>query len=849
MTASSYSVNILLDATKAKSELASLEKRVNTFRQKMMKAISFEDKGARKREKAIRDTDKRRTADIRDAYFKKRVRDLELKGVKGLEEANKQLDKTQEDINKKAYGALRTRLKIVKDEINAAVRLNNEKAKGVAIDKKAGTVKNPNKIANWYGPQQAPTYGAGQAPVSIDARYNQQVRRAGFENRINMLSAQGIDQDPFRQQMGRITQAQAGKKGTNLGLLKQENREMDKLLKKAESKLRLSRKELQVNKAIVRDKAQMVKAEGDFSMLSDRRSYDVKGRRTFANNRFGRALGGRGFDRAAGMQGALISGAFPLLFGQGPAVAAAGAVGGGLGGGLFGQGGSFAGGIAATAAVTAISQLVNSVKELGTALRKPSENIDILVQRAGISGTALERQVSKLKELGLEATAADIALAEIDEFADVEQLKKLSKSFEQLGNTFAKLNTQVLSFVSQGLGDFAFFLNEVMQGASAGFTLRDVKEAVPKGREDEFNKMLGKLVPGSLPSNRFTAALGTNFDRAKGFGADVLTPDVLNQLRAEFVPSSAPAKVKISQDLLGSARSVKIDNLKSEIELEAQRLTQRSEEQDVIRKTNEIKKIESQIALKKFEFDKTEEGSRKDKLGDKLEELRLQRDLNKAQLENARILADPVQAAVIGLQKELNKLNDIRYQLVEAATAIGNAFSESFKGIVSGSMTAQQALANLFQRTADHFLDMAAQMIAKQIQMKILGIGFNLFAGADVRGAATDAGRSVLDMNQIMNGGLETVIGGNRNRATGGPVSGGSPYIVGEKGPELFVPGASGNIVPNHAMGGANVVVNVDASGSSVQGDSQSASELGEQLAAVVQAVIINEKRVGGLLN
>lgn len=38
--------------------------------------------------------------------------------------------------------------------------------------------------------------------------------------------------------------------------------------------------------------------------------------------------------------------------------------------------------------------------------------------------------------------------------------------------------------------------------------------------------------------------------------------------------------------------------------------------------------------------------------------------------------------------------------------------------------------------------------------------------------------------------------------ADGGPVSSGRPYIVGEEGPELFVPGASGAIVPNDAMGG-----------------------------------------------
>jgi hypothetical protein len=41
-------------------------------------------------------------------------------------------------------------------------------------------------------------------------------------------------------------------------------------------------------------------------------------------------------------------------------------------------------------------------------------------------------------------------------------------------------------------------------------------------------------------------------------------------------------------------------------------------------------------------------------------------------------------------------------------------------------------------------------------------------------------------------------------KAMGGPVSGGSPYVVGEKGPELFVPHASGTIVPNNKMGGGS---------------------------------------------
>lgn len=61
-----------------------------------------------------------------------------------------------------------------------------------------------------------------------------------------------------------------------------------------------------------------------------------------------------------------------------------------------------------------------------------------------------------------------------------------------------------------------------------------------------------------------------------------------------------------------------------------------------------------------------------------------------------------------------------------------------------------------------------------------------------------------------------------QGKAVGGPVTGGTPYIVGEKGPELFVPGASGSIVPNDVLtasssrpasgGGARVYsINVNA--------------------------------------
>lgn len=78
-------------------------------------------------------------------------------------------------------------------------------------------------------------------------------------------------------------------------------------------------------------------------------------------------------------------------------------------------------------------------------------------------------------------------------------------------------------------------------------------------------------------------------------------------------------------------------------------------------------------------------------------------------------------------------------------------------------------------------------------------------------------------------------------RAEGGPVSGGQPYIVGEKGPELFVPGSSGNIVSNRKLAGAaggGDGVNIIVSGNTLL-DSQAAVKIGDM---IVNRLRLNRK-------
>jgi hypothetical protein len=59
---------------------------------------------------------------------------------------------------------------------------------------------------------------------------------------------------------------------------------------------------------------------------------------------------------------------------------------------------------------------------------------------------------------------------------------------------------------------------------------------------------------------------------------------------------------------------------------------------------------------------------------------------------------------------------------------------------------------------------------------------------------------------------IDRIFGGGR--ATGGMVLGGTTYLVGERGPELFTPSGSGNIIPNNRLGGgAAAVFNITVNG------------------------------------
>jgi TP901 family phage tail tape measure protein len=211
--------------------------------------------------------------------------------------------------------------------------------------------------------------------------------------------------------------------------------------------------------------------------------------------------------------------------------------------------------------------------------------------------------------------------------------------------------------------------------------------------------------------------------------------------------------------------------------------------------------------------------------------------------------SDRAQQKIDEYKTKLAELQDPINMAQRGAQGIGDAFSSSFQGIIAGTQTAQEALASFFQNIAKSFLDMATEIIAQMVIMYAFKQLLGLFGG----------GAGIAPSNNFSGAFSGTTASFNPSSfgmgllpglAKGGPVSSGQTYMVGERGPELFVPGRSGTIVANDKMGGGstNVIVNVDAKGSSVEGNEQGANQLGRVISAAVQSELIKQQRPGGLL-
>lgn len=207
-------------------------------------------------------------------------------------------------------------------------------------------------------------------------------------------------------------------------------------------------------------------------------------------------------------------------------------------------------------------------------------------------------------------------------------------------------------------------------------------------------------------------------------------------------------------------------------------------------------------------------------------------------LESDKLINEKLEERV-GIQKEstdeIKKQQEETDKLKDKMTAVGEEIESSIKNnlrdAITGAKTFGEAMTGVLNRIRDKILD-------AQIDKLIGGFGEAFGAGAS--------------------GGEKKGLGGFLGGILGGLfANGGQPpvnkiSVVGERGPELFVPTSKGTIIPNGGFGGESttnvITVNVDAKGSSVQGQDAQGNELGQQIAIAIQSELVKQKRSGGLL-
>ena len=183
----------------------------------------------------------------------------------------------------------------------------------------------------------------------------------------------------------------------------------------------------------------------------------------------------------------------------------------------------------------------------------------------------------------------------------------------------------------------------------------------------------------------------------------------------------------------------------------------------------------------------------------------------------------------------------------QAEQAVVGAFKGMEDAMVKFVMTGKLNFKDLANSI---IADLTRMLVRAAITKPLFGFLFpGLASGGVIKGGeiVPSAMGNVFAKNKI----VPYAKGGIIDRPTLMPLANGAA-LAGEAGAEAIMPlkrGRNGKLGVQASGGIGNIVVNVDASGSSVEGNETQSAELGRMLGAVVQAELIKQKRPGGLLS
>lgn len=535
-------------------------------------------------------------------------------------------------------------------------------------------------------------------------------------------------------------------------------------------------------------------------------------------------------------------------------------------------------------------------QELQKMYNLSGEELQKALSKGQISAQAVEVAIQRLTSAG--GKYANGAVAQSDTLAG--RLSTLQDGIDQLARRLGQVLTPALKAIfNQAIAVVDAINQALAAGRGGGFTrsvfgarqalnLGATSEAVDRIAKginqvssqrnktgiqqniqalQQYQRLLQSVGPNDPNANRAVQLQGAIFDKInqniqaqKQLGAQTKTQGNIftaPPLAAPTGGAGGGSGKKLSDELAESVKrgdelnmqfSRQASLLKTLTDGERERFRILFEYEDRARQIGELKNAEQRLNLtvlneeiRRLELQKlgTEELKKQN------EELYRRVGLN-AQILGAGAGAFRTDIDLLGQQRTaLDEVLKKYPQIGQAATAASELATRGTYEMIQGAQTAQQVFSNFLNSIVDILIRSAAQMITQYIAIGVA----RMFAGLSPTAAAGNQyGAAAFSGPGLGSSGFG--IGGSLlpGRANGGSVMAGQSYVVGERGPELFTPGRSGSIAPNGAMGGSSVVVNVDATGTSVQGNQPDAAQLGRVIGAAVQAELIKQKRPGGLL-
>ena len=311
---------------------------------------------------------------------------------------------------------------------------------------------------------------------------------------------------------------------------------------------------------------------------------------------------------------------------------------------------------------------------------------------------------------------------------------------------------------------------------------------------------------------------------------------------------SMKRQLKINEESLNPIK----EKLKTEIELNKKnksRTETLEENKEIQEEINKLIKdnLKKTIAFEQAEMDSVKaKGKLIDRLSNQralaqaaldgnLKQVQTQQEINTLVDIHGEGMRDVVTAYIEGtnaLIEQKTEADELKNKFDAIGVSIETSIKDNLKDSITGAQSFGQAMTNVLNRIRDKIID-------AQLDNLIGSFGENFSAGARRKG-----GRGI-------GGFLGNVLGGLF--ANGGQPPVNKISVVGEKGPELFVPRSAGTIIPNNKLGGGitnnYVTVNVEGGGVAASGNNVDLNALGQIIGVVVQAQLVKEKQAGGILS